>query len=309
VRENAVEFLFLYLSIQNLFWTPENFLLSKKLHEFVKKYIPILNKLPQNHKFNLDDKIIKHLYEFLEILIQVSLASLLIAGCTCTMINPIEVKQTKNEMVVLLHGLARTPCSMVKLATYLSRQSGFKIVNLDYPSRTQSIQQLTEYIRKRIAQASPQTADKVHFVAHSLGGILVRAYLKTNPLKNLGQVIMLSPPNQGSELVDIFKNNGLFQLIMGTAGQQLGTQPTSVPNQLGAVTFKLGIIMGNVSFNPLSSYLIPGDDDGKVSVERAKISGMTDFLVLPHSHSFIMNSHEVMRQTRYFLEHGRFDKY
>jgi len=279
----------------------------QKIYDFVKCYIPILNKLPRDHKFDLGDRIINHLYEFLEVLIQASFASLLIVGCTCTSINRVEERTTKNEIVLLLHGLARTPCSMAKLATYLSQQGEFKIINLDYPSRTQSVQQLTEYIRQQIAQASPQTAAKVHFVTHSLGGILVRAYLKTNPLKNLGQVVMLSPPNQGSELVDILKDNGLFQFIMGPAGQQLSTQPTSIPNQLGAVTFKLGIITGNVSLNPLSSFFIPGDDDGKVSVERAKIPGMTDFLVLPHSHSFIMKSHEVMRQTLYFLEHGRFD--
>ncbi|EDN65388.1 conserved hypothetical protein [Beggiatoa sp. PS] len=141
-----------------------------------------------------------------------------------------------------------------------------------------------------------------------MGGIITRFYLKENKIKNLGRVVMLSPPNQGSELTDSLKNNVniLFRFFTGPAGQQLGTEPSSIPNQLGPVNFELGVITGNATLNPLYSYLIPGEDDGKVSVERAKVKGMKDFLVVPHSHTFIMNSHEVREQIVYFLEYGQF---
>jgi pimeloyl-ACP methyl ester carboxylesterase len=218
---------------------------------------------------------------------------------------PIQTVTEKDEYVILLHGLARTSRSMNSLGRYLSRQ-GFKVLNIDYPSRKYPIQKLAEYVGNKVKQHHLEMVSKVHLVTHSLGGIVARWYLKDKPLDNLGFVVMLSPPNQGSELVDILKDNFLFQFIMGPAGQQLGTTPTSIPNQLGAVDFPLGVITGNVSINPIFSHFLPGEDDGAVSVERAKVEGMKDFLVVPYSHSFIMNRREVMQQVAYFLGNGHF---
>ncbi len=124
----------------------------------------------------------------------------------------------------------------------------------------------------------------------------------------MGQVVMLSPPNQGSEVIDKLRNMPGFYWLNGPAGQQLGTDKDSIPMKLGKVDFKLGIITGNKSINLFLSLIIPGDDDGKVSIENAKVTGMTDFMVLPHSHPFIMRSEEVIYQTKHFLEHGRFLK-
>ena len=118
---------------------------------------------------------------------------------------------------------------------------------------------------------------------------------------------MLSPPNSGSELVDALRNNSLFRMGLGPSGQQLGTDPASIPNQLGPLNFEVGIITGTRSLNPLFSWLIPGKDDGKVSVENAKAPDMTDFLVVPHTHTFIMNSKVVIAQTLHFLRNGTFD--
>ena len=148
--------------------------------------------------------------------------------------------------------------------------------------------------------------DRVHFVTHSMGGILVRFYLANHRLVNLGRVVMLSPPNQGSETVDKLANMPGFGWLNGPAGQQLGTDENSLPNRLGPADFELGIITGNRSINLILSTMIPGPDDGKVAVERAKLAGMADFLVVPHSHPFIMKKPLVIEQTQFFLEHGRF---
>ena len=149
---------------------------------------------------------------------------------------------------------------------------------------------------------------KIHFVTHSFGGIILRCYLRENQVKNIGRVVMLSPPNQGSELVDNFEENIFFKIATGPSGKQLGTKSSSIPNTIGPVNFDLGIIAGNRSTNPIYSRLIPGADDGKVSVDRSRIKGMADFLVVSHSHTFIMNSPEVIKQVIHFLEKGRFDK-
>jgi len=212
----------------------------------------------------------------------------------------------KDDWVILLHGLARTNRSMVKLEKSLSEQ-GYNVINMDYPSTKHPIEFLAEeYLGRIIERYGEMPHSKIHFVTHSLGGIIVRYYLKHHHLYNLGRVVMLSPPNQGSEVVDHMKDTPIFKKINGPAGQQLGTDKNSVPLMLGPVEFELGVIAGNRTFDPLFSMLIPGPDDGKVSVKRAKVDGMADFLIMPHSHTFIMHKEDVIEQVIHFLEHGSF---
>jgi pimeloyl-ACP methyl ester carboxylesterase len=214
-------------------------------------------------------------------------------------------KNNFNDFVVLLHGLSRSSSSMKPLEKALLKQ-GFRVINLDYSSRKFPIEILVENIARQIKAKGIDSANKVHFVTHSLGGIITRWYIKENRPKNLGRVVMLSPPNQGSEIVDCLRNYGWYQWITGPVGQQLGTDSSSVPNQLGSVDFELGIITGNRTIDPVGSWLIPGENDGRVSVKRAKVAGMSDFLVLPHSHAFIMSRDNVMAQVIYFLINGKF---
>ncbi len=210
------------------------------------------------------------------------------------------------DCVVVLHGLARTSSSMEKMNSFLEN-AGYATANIDYPSRDFPIETLAEkIIPEAIKSCTDQTGGKVHFVTHSLGGILVRYYFKENKIDNIGRVVMLSPPNHGSEIVDNLAGWPGFKFINGPAGMQLGTGQQSLLLQLGAPEFKLGIITGNFSFNPFYSYLIAGEDDGKVSIESAKLEGMKDFLVVPHSHSFIMNSDVVIEKTLNFFKKGKF---
>ena len=211
----------------------------------------------------------------------------------------------QQEMVVLVHGLGRTSRAMRVLEKILSQQ-GYEVHNLDYPSRQRNIDDLVDVLHDEVTSCCVDPERKVHFVTHSLGGILVRAYLKKYSLENLGRVVMISPPNQGSEIVDVLRDLWLFQQVTGPAGLQLGTDNSSVPNTLGPVTFTLGVITGNRSLNPFSSWMIPGPDDGKVAVERAKVEGMEDFLIVPYGHTFIMRYQAVAEQTIHFLRTGHF---
>ncbi len=211
-----------------------------------------------------------------------------------------------NEAVILLHGLGRTKRSMAKLEHRLSDE-GFRVFNMGYPSRLKKIETLAvETIPEAVSRCRKWGASQIHFVTHSMGGILVRYYLREKQIPELGRVVMLSPPNGGSEVVDKIGGSFIFKWYNGPAGQQLGTDSNSMPNRLGAVDFELGIITGDRSINLFLSRLIPGVDDGKVAVEKAKVAGMKDFLVIHATHPFIMRNNTAMSQTIAFLKTGRF---
>lgn len=210
--------------------------------------------------------------------------------------------------VILLHGLARTHRSMNDMAEALTK-AGYRTVNMDYESRRYPIEKLaTQVIPEALAACRAEKCNDISFVTHSMGGILLRSYLSRHTIAELGRVVMLSPPNQGSEAADYLQKYWLYKWYNGPAGRQLVTGPDGLPAHLGPADFAPGIITGNVHsfFDAWLSKIIPGEDDGKVSVERAKIEGMSDFLVLPCAHSFIMDQEEVISQTIYFLSHGRF---
>lgn len=220
-------------------------------------------------------------------------------------ISAIPCEAEERDTIFLLHGLGRSSKSMLLLKHRLENK-GFQLVSRNYESTEQSIADHVKWLEQELENCCQPDRAKVHFVTHSLGGIIVRSFLKDREYKQLGRVVMLSPPNQGSELADIAKEWKVYEIIMGPSGQELGTGPESIPKSLGPVNFELGIIMGNRSYNPVGSKILPGPDDGVVSVESAKVEGMKDFLVVNQSHSFIMNSAEVAKQVVIFLRNGLF---
>lgn len=211
-----------------------------------------------------------------------------------------------SEAIILLHGLARTSRSMNKAAKLLSAY-GYQVINMDYPSRSADIGVLAQkYIAQALKQCDVRGVNKIHFLTHSMGGILLRHYLASQCIDRLGRVVMLAPPNQGSEVVDKLGSWRLFYMLNGPAGLQLGTGNDSVPNRLGPVDFQLGVIAGSKTVNFLLSQLIPDINDGKVSVSRAQVEGMKDFIVMPYSHPFIMRRKAVIEQALHFIQHGYF---
>ena len=219
-------------------------------------------------------------------------------------------KPRYSDSVMLLHGLGRTHFSMLKMESALKHE-GYRVINLSYPSRKKNIAQLADEIISRGVEESQQhQANTIHFVTHSMGGILLRDYLSKHKIEHLGHTVMLSPPNKGSELVDRLRNNFFFKWILGPAGSELGTDPSSTPKKLNKVDFPVGIITGNKNtvFDGYFANMITGENDGKISVESARVNGMVDFLVTANNHTLIMNDAKVIKQTIHFLRKGRFKR-
>ncbi len=211
------------------------------------------------------------------------------------------------ESVIVVHGLGRTSASMTILVSRL-KNAGFRVVSFGYPSTSEPMEALVNRLQAEVERCCRAEAEAVHFVTHSMGGVLVRSYLDRQPEAHQGRVVMLSPPNQGSEIIDAFADSPLLQRIVGPAGSQLGTDSAGIPSQLGPVRFGLGIVTGDRSMNPLASWLIPGPDDGKVGVDRARVEGATDFMVVSATHTFIMNRRDVAEEVVHFLRNGRFER-
>lgn len=211
------------------------------------------------------------------------------------------------ECVILLHGLARTDTSLEVAETVLER-AGYFVVNQRYDSTAKTIPELARATIPAARNACAKVTDAPPFaLTHSMGGIVLRLWAEAHPQAPWARVVMLAPPNQGSELVDAFSALQPFALINGPGGLQLGTGPDSVPASLGPLTLYAGIIAGDRSLNAFYSTILPGPDDGKVTVASTKVEGMRDHLVLPLTHTFLMNAPMTLAQTLRFYETGGFD--
>ncbi len=210
------------------------------------------------------------------------------------------------EWVVLLDGIGPNWFQMAWMARPLAAE-GFSVVSITYPSAKYDIRTLAEQeVAPCVAQTLPEAA-KIHVAALSMGGVLTRAWLQSpRRPSNLGRVVMLAPPNQGSEVSDRLKNWWFYKWNFGPAGQELTTDPQSTPNALGPVDFPCGIIAGTRSFDPWFSWMFGAPNDGKVAVERTKVAGMSDFCTVKATHYDIMRKPEVTRLCAQFLRHGSF---
>ena len=234
-------------------------------------------------------------------------ALLCIAGTTAVSAAVVKSGRVNNECVVLLHGLGRTSWSMKGLEIYFKHR-GYAVVNARYSTRKLSVEQISDhYLAELLRGEIPASAAKVHFITHSQGGIVLRQYLSNHQLDNLGRVVMLAPPNHGSEIIDHLKSVPGLRRLLGTGMLELGTTADNLPQRLGPVQFECGVIAGDRSLNPLLSALLPGPNDGKVTVASARADGLQDFLVLHSTHTWLMWRGRTFREAGCFLESGRFE--
>lgn len=209
----------------------------------------------------------------------------------------------KQEAVVLVHGLGRSPSSMLILSQRL-KWAGYRVTIAEYASLTATFAEQLETLHDIVAECCAD-APRVHFVGHSLGALVIRGHLAGHRPDSLGRVVLLAPPNQGSLFVDWLVEMDLASDVLGPVGSALGTDTTDIPATLPHPDYEVGIIAGNRSTQPIGPAAIPGPDDGIVSIEQARI-GDVPMLVLPRSHAFIANSRHTANAVIRFLRTGGF---
>lgn len=210
------------------------------------------------------------------------------------------------ECVVLLHGVGMGAWVMHPLAIALE-EAGYRTLNLSYPSRTLPIEQIAgEWLPAQLQAADVDSAPRVHFVVHSMGSLVTRLYLRGHHPANLGRVVMLGPPNHGSAAADRANKSAVLRHLMGLNLPRLGTGENAIARQLGPADFEVGVIAGQSALNPLFRRDLGDEHDGAVTVESAKLEGMRDFIVLPHSHTVMLWRSAVHAQVIAFLREGRF---
>lgn len=209
------------------------------------------------------------------------------------------VREADGDAVILLHGLWRSVWAMEPMAKYLHEQ-GFHTINVPYPSFRKPIEDITSIVHNAIRQhANGRTT---HFVTHSLGGIITRQLLHDLPPTQTGRVVMIAPPNQGSEIIDWLSRFRPSKLALGPTGMQLGSGKIQAPHL--PENIDLAVIMGKHSLFPFFRKLLDDENDGFVSVERGKIEGMNEFHIIDADHTFIATEPRVMEITRDFLCRG-----
>jgi pimeloyl-ACP methyl ester carboxylesterase len=216
--------------------------------------------------------------------------------------------RTPRDGVVLLHGISRTARSLRKMQAAIET-SGFATLNPGYASQRKTLEALADDIHSDIERFTGTIEGSVHFVCHSMGGLLARVYLGKYRPKRLGRVVMLGTPNGGSEIADRLKDFKTYRAWFGPAGQQLVTRRDAATKAMFASTdYPVGIIAGNRSIYPIALALLPRPHDGRVSVENTKLDGMTDHIVIGSSHPWLVRNRQAIEQTIAFLGEGRFTR-
>lgn len=207
------------------------------------------------------------------------------------------MKSQKRDHVVLIHGLGRSRLAMLGLHWWLSR-AGFRVHNIGYPSRRLRVQEAADdWLKPALESIQVDPEERVHFVTHSLGSIVFRAWAaQRDPAFPLGRTVMLAPPNQGSEIIDHLESRAWIRWLLGPVVEEMGTGVHSTPNRLGAVPPETTVLMGSRSVLTLFQHLLGPESDGIVSVARAHVQAESAFHFVDADHATIIWRVSVLRK-------------
>lgn len=222
--------------------------------------------------------------------------------CACAQT---EKNDPHKEGVILLHGFARSKTAMWRLAGRLE-DAGYSVHRIGYDSLTQDIDAIKKEVFFKINSYMKNRSNRVHFVGHSFGGLLIRSYLGENKVKNIGNVVLMGSPSKGTPAVDYLKDKWYFKYA-GPSIMTMSSRGSAFLSSLKEPDYNLGIIAG-VSESSSNESILNGKNDGIVPIESTKVSGMKDFIIIETSHTMMRYSEDVAEQTIYFLRNGVFLK-
>jgi len=203
----------------------------------------------------------------------------------------------RGDTVVLLHGLGRSRASLWVLQRRL-QDAGFATRNFPYAPTFHRfdtlVTKLHDYIVARV------DTPHYHLIGHSLGNVLIRARFRHGYPAGLGRIVMIAPPNHPPKLARKLRGCPPFRLWAGDSGQQLASE--EFYRTLPTPDVPFGVIAGNRG----QQLTFDEPNDGIVTVESTRLAGMADHLVLPHTHTFIMNRRDTATAAIHFLRHGHF---
>lgn len=226
--------------------------------------------------------------------------------------NPLDasketIASNSDECVVLVHGLWRSGFAMRSIASDLE-DYGFHTVRIDYPSTKMEIPQLAEeFVPDGVKLCQQTGAEKIHLVTHSMGGILARQYLQNHKLPQGSRVVMLSPPNQGSDLSKKFHDSSWYQWLVGPAGASLTQDDSGIINQLLEIDEPVGVIAAYRSWSLWPESWLSSPNDGTVSVKSMMLKEMDDLILVNSGHATMRYEEEIHHQIRHFIKTGAFD--
>ncbi|MDO4558901.1 MAG: hypothetical protein Q4C47_08045 [Planctomycetia bacterium] len=222
-----------------------------------------------------------------------------------------KIPPMKGQAVILLHGLATTRYHMAMLGNYLEQRGGYTIVNVSYATTRADIDRHATNVAE-VIEGLPDVS-RIHFVAHSMGNIVLRRYFAQeiqrtsgHPDPRFGRCVMIGPPNHGAQAARMLHDNPLFGKTFGAGAEQLGAGWSDVEKTLTSPPIPFAVIAGGAGNSFGFNLLLPGDDDGVVRLEEAHLDGESAFRRLPLLHSLLPQSTEVHRLTLKFLETGTF---
>jgi pimeloyl-ACP methyl ester carboxylesterase len=224
------------------------------------------------------------------------------------------VQKNQGPIVIVIHGLMRTSGSMDRLADYLADRGNYSAVSFQYASTRDVVSQHAADLRHLIDHLGPDVTE-INFVTHSLGGIVLRQYLADATDVAAGhqgdarirRIVMLGPPNQGSKLARILKNNLIFKIVAGAGGGELSNSWKHLESHLATPNCSFGIIAGGqTESHKIGNVFLPGRDDMVIRVDETRLAGADDFIVLPLFHATMMRQPQVMQATLRFLKDGYF---
>lgn len=242
------------------------------------------------------------------------------------------------HVVLVLHGMARTRHSMTPIAQHLRDNGKYVVLQVGYPSTQESIPEHAATLGRLIRRLDG--VESIDVVAYSMGNLVTRHWLgdvaaaagananaaqaanggaelagpaiagaRQPALPKLRRYVMLGPPNNGAQRANLWADsqfNGLFKMVVGEGGEQLGPRFNEIKPRLAVPDCEFGIIAGGKGDGKGWHDGITGDDDGTVAVAETQIPGAADFTVVPVRHMKLITDQDNLRRTLNFLNHGHF---